>query len=254
MTKYDPLTDWLREFTADRTTLSFAQIEKILGSALPSSSQDYQAHWRSNGPGRPGGAIAAAGWGVEHVDQRGRSITLVRRGHPAAAIAPSASAASAATVVVPSPGAGDVPADWFWEGHVQDVMVAYLRSDGWKITSQSDTANRARGDDIAAVRDGHQLVVEVKGYPSKAYRDPRRANEVKRTNPTLQAKHWFADALLKTVRLRGSRPEVAVAMAFPEAPRYRSLVAETRGTLERLGIGVYFVHPNADVEVVSVPR
>lgn len=50
---------------------------------------------------------------------------------------------------------------------------------------------------------------------STSYRDPRRANEVKRTNPTLQAKHWFAHALLKMMRLRGPHFDLALAMAFP---------------------------------------
>jgi hypothetical protein len=78
--KYDPLTVWLRQFDGDRTTLSFERVEEILGSALPASSRNHEAHWRGTTPGRPGGAIAAAGWGVERVDQMGRSVTLVRRG------------------------------------------------------------------------------------------------------------------------------------------------------------------------------
>lgn len=150
----------------------------------------------------------------------------------------------------PVKGSADVPADWFWEGHVQAVLVAHLRRQGWTITSTSDTASRAQGEDIAATKDGRHLVVEVKGYPSIGYRDPRRATEVKRTNPTLQAKHWFADALLKLVRLQGTRPGVEAAMAFPDAPRYRSLVEETRGPLRQLGIGLYFIGAEGTVEVI----
>jgi hypothetical protein len=168
---------------------------------------------------------------------------------------PAGGRASAAIEAgVPVVARGDIPTDWFWEGHVQDVMVAYLRRDGWTITAESDTANRVQGDDIAAVRGGRRLIVEVKGYPSVKYRDPRRAGEVKRTNPTLQAKHWFADALLKMVRLRGKRPDVAPAMAFPDAPRYRSLLEETREPLRQLGIGLYFVTPDGRVEGVLEPR
>jgi hypothetical protein len=80
MNKYDPLTAWLRQFEGDRVTLSFARIEEILGSTLPASSHNHEAHWRGSTGGRPGGAIAAAGWAVERVDQMGRSVTLVRRG------------------------------------------------------------------------------------------------------------------------------------------------------------------------------
>lgn len=253
MTKYDPLTTWLLQFPGDRISLPFAQVEQILGASLPASSYNHEAHWRGSTPGRPGAAIAAAGWGVERIDQMGRSISLIRRGKPPpqpVARLPRSAGIAAGTPVV---ARGDVPTDWFWEGHVQDAMVAYLRAEGWTITAESNTAIRAQGDDIAATKAGRRLVVEVKGYPSDKYRDPRRAAEVKRTNPTLQAKHWFADALLKLVRIRGNRPDVSAAMAFPDAARYRSLIEETIDPLRQLGTGLYLVTPDGRVEVVLEP-
>lgn len=45
---------------------------------------------------------------------------------PSAPRTVGSSAIAAGTPVVTS--SGDVPTDWFWEGHVQDAMVAYLRS------------------------------------------------------------------------------------------------------------------------------
>ena len=53
MTKYGPLTDWLRRFDGDHVTLSFAQVAEILGQGLPASSFTHAARWRSTGPGRP---------------------------------------------------------------------------------------------------------------------------------------------------------------------------------------------------------
>jgi hypothetical protein len=254
MTKYAPLTTWLLSFDGDRVTLTFAQIEEMLGSALPASSHIHEAHWRGSTPGRPGAAIAAAGWGVERVDQMGQTVTLTKQGPPTSRRATSESRGNAIQQGSPAVARGDVPSDWYWEGHVQDVVVAYLRREGWIVTAESNTAIRARGDDIAAIRDGRQLVVEVKGYPSVGYRDPRRAGEVKRTNPTLQAKHWFADALLKLVRIRSMRSELAAAMALPDAPRYRSLIGETLEPLRRLEIGVFVVTPDGRVEVVLEPH
>ena len=143
--------------------------------------------------------------------------------------------------------ASDVPTDWFWEGRVQDAVLGYLSSLGWNIDHVSDTATRAQGYDIAASRGPSRLIVEVKGYPSIGYRDPGRASEVKRTAPSLQAKHWFADALLKAVRLRGTL-DVAVAIAFPNYPRYLSLLDETRTPLAMLQIGVLVVAEAGDVE------
>lgn len=253
MTKYEPLTTWLLSFGGDRVTLPMAQVEQILGASLPPSSHNHEAHWRGSTPGRPGAAIAAAGWGVERVDQMGHTVTLVRRGKPKDRSVASRTRGGAIQAGSPVHSRGDVPSDWYWEGHVQDAMVAYLRRQGWTITAESNTAIRAQGDDIAAVKDGRQLVIEVKGYPSVGYRDPRRAGEVKRTNPGLQAKHWFADALLKMIRIRGMRPRLAAAMAFPDAPRYRSLIEETREPLSRLGIGLFIVTPDSRVEVVLEP-
>lgn len=129
-------------------------------------------------------------------------------------------------------------------------LVGHLRTAGWAIDFTADTAGRGRGEDIVASRPGRKLVVEVKGYPSTVYRDPRRAGEVKRTNPTLQAKHWYAEVVLKLMRLRSLRPGVELAMALPEAPRYRALLAETEGSLRDLGIGVFIVTASGDVGVV----
>jgi hypothetical protein len=140
-----------------------------------------------------------------------------------------------------------VPADWFWEGHVQDRVAAHLRTQGWSIARLANTAARSTGPDIEARRGPDRLIVEVKGFPSIGYRDPRRAAEIKRTNPTLQARHWFADALLKVVRQRGTEPGDLVAMAFPDFERYRSLCRDTSEPLAELGIGVMLVTESGKV-------
>jgi hypothetical protein len=154
-------------------------------------------------------------------------------------------------------GPPEVPAEWFWEGHVQDRVVAHLMGQGWLIMSTADTASRSTGPDIEARKANLRLMVEVKGYPSVGYRDPRRASEVKRTNPTLQAKHWFADALLKVVRHRGTHPRDLVATAFPKFARYESLLAESFDSLDRLGVGVFLVPeagPVLELTVPSIPQ
>ena len=86
--------------------------------------------------------------------------------------------------------------DWFWEGNVQTQVVSHLGAAGWQIVRVASTATKEQGDDVVASRDGAQLVVEIKGYPSSKYADPRRASEVKSASATLQAHHWLADALI----------------------------------------------------------
>ena len=50
------------------------------------------------------------------------------------------------------------------------------------------------------------------------------------------------------VRLRGKRPDVALAMALPDAQPYQSLLEETREPLKKLGVGVYFVGSDGRVD------
>jgi hypothetical protein len=80
----------------------------------------------------------------------------------------------------------DVTAAWYWEGNVVEAILERTR---WAIVSKADTHSKERGVDIYASRDDRTLLVEAKGYPSKNYRDPRRAGEVKATSPTNQAQH-----------------------------------------------------------------
>jgi hypothetical protein len=138
----------------------------------------------------------------------------------------------------------DVTTDWFWEGNVVNALAHHLAGRGWKIESQADTHSKERGVDLQASKQGRMLLVEAKGYPSKSYRDPRRANEQKSTNPINQAEKWYSHALLKALRLQTAHPHAKVALAFPDFPRYRKLFEETNLGLAKLGIAVLLV--NAD--------
>jgi len=150
------------------------------------------------------------------------------------------------------PGLGgeavDVTTDWFWEGNVVDAIARFLAKDGWTIIGKADTHSKERGVDIHAMRNGQTLLVEAKGYPSKNYRDPRRADDVKPTNPTNQAQQWYSHALLKVMRLQTKYPEAAVALGFPDFPRYRTLFEQTCGALAKLGVAMLTVRVDGSVE------
>ncbi|MFI5485653.1 hypothetical protein [Micromonospora echinaurantiaca] len=154
-------------------------------------------------------------------------------------------------VVLPR-SAPNTERSWDWEGNVQAVLCRWLEEQGWRLLQVADTATKQQGTDVVAERAGQRLHVEVKGYPSKTYADPRRAGEVKPTPPTLQAKHWYADALVKVLRLREKHSGDQVAMAFPDAPRYRSLLAETAGTLRTMRIDVFLVTVDGQVGLWEV--
>jgi len=135
----------------------------------------------------------------------------------------------------------NVQTDWFWEGNVVNALERALTENGWRIESKADTQSKQQGVDLLASKEDRKLFVEAKGYPSKEYRDPRRAGERKPTNPTNQAQQWYSHALLKALRLQTKHPDATIALAFPDFPRYRALFDETQDSLHRWGIVVLFV-------------
>jgi hypothetical protein len=136
-----------------------------------------------------------------------------------------------------------------WEGNVQDAIVAHLKAEGWTIISAADTASHARGIDVVAARDGQKLLIEVKGYPGTTYARGPKAGQPKPTQPTLQAKHWLSDAILKAMRTRGKHPAALVAIGLPDMPRYRSLLADIAGSLSALEVLILLVHDDRSVSV-----
>jgi hypothetical protein len=137
--------------------------------------------------------------------------------------------------------------EWHWEGNVQASLARWLANEGWSLRRIADTAIKEKGTDIEAERDGVRLHVEVKGFPSKSYSDPSRAADTKPTQPSVQASHWYAGALLKVLQLRQSYPDDLVAMGLPDFPRYRNLLAGTQSTLRTMQIQTFLVNENGAV-------
>ena len=141
-------------------------------------------------------------------------------------------------------------AEWFAEADVQAAVVSFLSGAGWRIVSTADTASKERGVDVVAEREGETIGIEVKGFPSRSYADPRRAAQKKPTSPSTQAGHWFAQAVLAAMRLRGKHPGWRSVIALPRFPRYENLLTETSGSLTAAGIEVWWVHPDSRVDPV----
>jgi len=136
--------------------------------------------------------------------------------------------------------------DWFWEGNVQEKLAAYLEEQGYAVTV-TDTLSKSRGVDISALRNSHEMLVEVKGYPSKKYVDGSKQGQVKRTPPSLQAHHWFSDALFSVIRRKSKFPKSSVAIGLPEFSRYLDLIEEATWALEKLSIRIFIVTENGEV-------
>lgn len=104
-------------------------------------------------------------------------------------------------------------ADWFWEGNVQGVIIRYLSMQGYMIISSADTASHQTGIDIKAKKDNKELWVTVKGYPHGTLK----------TKPSLQASHWFKDAIFDIIEYRDIGKTLNLAVALPDFPRYHRL-------------------------------
>ncbi|GAB2664629.1 hypothetical protein GCM10009743_45970 [Kribbella swartbergensis] len=131
--------------------------------------------------------------------------------------------------------------EWHSEANIQSMLVTALAANGWSILSVANTATKERGIDVIATRDGQTIGIEVKGFPSRTYANPERAREQKRTSPSTQAGHWFAQAVLAAMRLRGKEPTWRSVIALPDFPRYRDLHSETVASLEAAGVEVWWV-------------
>lgn len=143
---------------------------------------------------------------------------------------------------------GRAPADavqggeWHTEANVQAALVTAPVARGWRILSVANTATKEQGIDVLAVADdGVTVGIEVKGFPSRNYADPARAAEMKPTSPSTQAGHWYSQAVLAAMRLRGKEPTWRSVIALPDFPRYRALYEETCGSLIAAGLELWWV-------------
>ncbi|WNV83765.1 hypothetical protein [Umezawaea sp. Da 62-37] len=127
--------------------------------------------------------------------------------------------------------------EWYWEGNVLAELVRYFEMDGWVFL---------RGDRIMAQRAGRLLHVESKGFPTK-----RSTSDSKPPHPMEQAEAWFADSLLKALRLRQDCPDDVVGIGLPDFVCYRELVADTADALRAMRIDVFLVRAGGRVDRVD---
>lgn len=142
--------------------------------------------------------------------------------------------------------------DWFWEGNVQNKIIEFMqKNEDFKILLKANTQTKERGPDILAKKDGVKRRVSVKGFPSDKYMSGPRMGQKKPTPPTLQAKHWFAEAIFDVICAKSALQEIEIAIGFPKFPRYVNLVRNVKWFRETIGLFCYFVSENGEVEVLE---
>jgi Holliday junction resolvase-like predicted endonuclease len=228
-----------------RYELSRAQVDERLAGAIPDAIQKHAL--RINGTWYPVRQAFAVATGLPRTE----FTSHIARRHLAALgyelhgeieqrnAGPAQTPTGRVAQEIERAGADDE--SWHTEANVQAAVVTALIEAGWSIVSVANTATKEHGIDIVASRGEEAVGVEVKGYPSRGYADPARAGEIKKTQPSTQAVHWYAQALLAAMRLRTKRPELRSVMALPDFSRYRDLYAETAASLEASSIEVWWV-------------
>ncbi|WP_157763889.1 DUF7662 domain-containing protein [Paraburkholderia aromaticivorans] len=80
MSKYAPLADYLRNLDRNEVTLSFDEIERILGFSLPPTASRFRPYWSNSGvkDGHPGRLWRDAGWRQVRIDLTGRHVSFRR--------------------------------------------------------------------------------------------------------------------------------------------------------------------------------
>ena len=138
--------------------------------------------------------------------------------------------------------------EWFEETNVARKIRDYLVSSGWRILKFNED-KRQRGPDIIAEKEEKKIIIEVKGYPSDKYVKGVKKGLKKPTPPNLQARHWFAEALLAAIRSKYREPRSIIAIGLPKIRIYEKLVEEIRAVLrDYITLQFILVSANGKVE------
>lgn len=77
--KFDEITKYLQSCEANKLTLSFAEIEKIIGTELCKSAYTYSVYWKPSETHTMANAIVAAGYDVVGVDLVAKNISFGKK-------------------------------------------------------------------------------------------------------------------------------------------------------------------------------
>lgn len=82
--KYKPLQEFLTACGQPRVSLSFAEIEGIIGAGLPNSAREHQAWWANNGQGHSHSkAWLGEGWKTQNLNIVSEKVEFYRVDPPA---------------------------------------------------------------------------------------------------------------------------------------------------------------------------
>jgi hypothetical protein len=80
MSRYAPLTEWLKRQPQDNVVLDFADIERIISDELPPSARRHLRWWCNSPGGAHNNAWLDAGWRMVAVDMLQEKVTFRKHG------------------------------------------------------------------------------------------------------------------------------------------------------------------------------
>lgn len=149
--------------------------------------------------------------------------------------------------------------DWYYEGQISKKLVAYFVANGYTILKDNSDKISAKGEDIIVSIQEQLEIIEVKGYPTTVHTRGKDKGKSKTTNPKLQAKHWFSEALLSSIfnyQRQAVKDNFKLALAFPLTERYKELIAKVEDffTDNNIDFKVYFVDQNGAVTIDNLNK
>ncbi len=149
--------------------------------------------------------------------------------------------------------------DWYYEGSISAKLVEYFKNEGNIIEKDNSQNIRTRGADIVISKGPYKEAIEVKGYPTTIHTQGANKGKPKSTNPKLQAKHWFSEAILScffNYKELKNDSQLRVSLGFPKFDRYEEIIykVEDYFTDQDIDFKVYFVSENGTVSVTNLNR
>ncbi len=80
MAKYKPLTEHLAGLRNRNLSISFSDIEDLIGASLPNGAREKRSWWANDEEKGHSAAWMVAGWEVADVDMEGQRVNLRRTG------------------------------------------------------------------------------------------------------------------------------------------------------------------------------
>jgi len=140
--------------------------------------------------------------------------------------------------------------EWFEESNISRKIKDYLEKKEYKIT-KFNADKKTKGHDIEAEKDNSKFIFEIKGFPSDKYVSGKKMGKKKPTNPNLQAKHWFAEALLSLIIAKSENPKINIAMGLPFKEKYKELINKITYFRKQFDLTFYLVDENGNIKEIG---